>query len=239
MLHNIASCVCFVIFGLLIPSLAYAQAELAPSFEEKFGGWYLDADIMGGMGAFLDCNESFGDCYGYVSDNREIYENIGKQKHMVEDDGLKGGMLAHLRAGYFFGSRVFVGPELSVSGGFPMLFNIDVRVRFVAPIVTGHAIDAAIGIGYNIFDVQSRIDEYVLEGIYIPMQIGYDYTFDNGITFGASFLLNLRFMENEKLKDYHAWQINADYDKIWKKDETFAYVGFWGIGVHLGYRFGL
>lgn len=239
MLKKLMPSVLFVLFILLIPCLAHAQDGGTPSFDEKFGGWYLSADVMVGKGTFLDCNESFYDCFGTVEENRKIYEMFGTQRHAVAHDELADlGLLAHLHVGYLFGTRFFVSPEISVSGGFPMLLSVDARVRVVAPIVGGHAINAAIGVGYNIFDIASRSNDNIWDGLYLPAQIGYDYTFDNGFVIGVSAQVNLRFSENEKLKNYQAWKDSKSDSEIWKKDGVFSYAGFWGAGLYLGYRFG-
>ena len=239
MLKILTSGALFFLFMLLVPCLAHAQDGAAPSFEEKFGGWYLSADVMVGKGTFLDCNESFFDCFGYVDNNREIYETTGTMRHAVAHDELDDlGLLANLHVGYLFGTRFFVGPEISVSGGFPMLLSVDARVRVVAPIVAGHAINAAIGVGYNILDIGSRSNHNIWDGLYLPMQIGYDYTFDNGFMIGVSSQVNLRFSENSKLKNYQAWIDYKSDSEIWKDDGVFSYAGFWGAGLYLGYRFG-
>ncbi|MBO4349577.1 MAG: hypothetical protein J6A01_01345 [Proteobacteria bacterium] len=224
MFNKIASFSSFLMFILLVPYLAHAQDEVTPSFEEKFGGWYIDVDAQGGAGLDVGCNESWNDCYGedHKKYNEAHHTNIGiKEYALYHADSYRAAGLFKVNAGYLFGvgKRFFIGPEISISSAFGfirnefnMLANADARFRFVAAIVGGHAVDLSAGLGWTIDS----------DFPYLPLQLGYTYTFDNGFMIGCSFELRLLF--TQEIKEYG--------------DDVLAYPGWIGAGIRLGYRFG-
>ena len=238
MFQKFASFLGFVLFALLAPCLAQAQDNASPSLEEKFGGWYISGDINLGSGPIGDTSSEPGyyhdDFIRFHSNNYRSFESY------VSDDTQMAAGFLQFQAGYLFGSKVFMGPELSLSVGWPNIVSGDVRFRLAAPISGAHAIDAAIGLGYRLANMLADAsgDVSATEHLYIPMQVGYNYTYDNGFMIGVSFQINLVFVDEERYhrtSDDEYWWDNGGYDV---EDKVMPFVADWGIGLRLGYRFG-
>ena len=216
--HKFASFLGFVLFALLVPCLAQAQDDASPSLEEKFGGWYISGDISIGTAPYGDTSSEPAyrqeDYYRYGSNYRSYERELWSDTQFVS-----GGL--QLQAGYLFGSRVFVGPEITVGFGVPSFITADGRVRLVAPIHDGHAFDAAVGLGFVGGNPVAAEDHETpaYEYLYIPVQMGYNYTYDNGFMIGVSLQLNITFAQEDG-------------------EDAGAFLGWWGIGLRLGYRFG-
>ena len=232
MFQRIASFLGFVLFALLAPCLAQAQDD---NYAGKFGGWYLSADFLAGMAPHypLFGNRS-DDTDDYAMHYSRKYQSI--QKYQL-DESQDFSFAVQIQGGYLFGSRIFVGPELSASLG--LLFaTIDGRVRLVAPLYGGHALDLSVGLGAFFGNALSGLydgKESAAERLFIPIQLGYNYTFDSGFMLGLSFQMNIEFADEEQYYHYR----EDHWDGYWKeKNSTMAFVGFWGLGVRLGYRFG-
>ena len=239
MFKKFASFLGFVLFALLAPCLALAQDNASPSLEEKFGGWYIDIDAQAGAGYYAHGEGGFsfgyGDNYkGYVDTH---HENITLNEYVLNHENVvKPGGLIKLNGGYLFGikQRVFMGPEVSVSTAigfeFHRLANVDARMRLVVPVIDGHAIDLAFGLGWNMAEMSWSYSGK--NGLYIPMQLGYNYTFDNGFMIGCSFEFRLEFMRgSEQYFEEHP-------ESMEYVNQVLAYPGWMGAGIHLGYRFG-
>ncbi len=251
MLQNRIALICLALFLLLVPCLAQAQEDTSTSLEERFGGFYLSLDAMVGTGhscAGYFCGNPDEEGYrSYVLEHGVAHKSL--ERYFLENKRSIFSFQANVSAGYLFGTgtRLFVGPEITVSTGIPMIINFDARARFLIHLADNHALEASLGVGYSLINLLYETAKHEYINIFIPMQFGYNYTFDNGIMIGVSLQLNLSVLPEKKYQSIETEQgaINSDGEmgeiqvpKDLHETGKMAYISSWGAGIHIGYRFG-
>ena len=180
--------------------------------QEKFGGLRFGADIMIGAGR---CDDH---AFCALGDEQDWDE---------ENTGL--ALMAQLELGYLWGRDFFYGPVITLSGGNEMWVNGDIRFRLVAAFRDSHAVNCSFGVGLTyspkLVNTDNNNGSEIVNAIYLPFQVGYEYVFDNHFVLGVTVQYDLRLYRTEE------YEFNEYHYPIRRA------MGFFGGGLHLGYHF--
>ncbi len=172
--------------------------------EDNFGGFRFVGNVLLGAGR---CDD-YAFCAGHEDEINDKQYNVG-------------GLL-QAEIGYFAGKTVFVGPTLSISGGYPMLVNGAINLKMYIPFADNNALSLSAGFGgtwhIGYVDTNYNDDDDEINYMYVPIQLGFEHVFDNRFILGASFQANITFSHRE----------NGGNDSI---------LGMLAAGVNLGYKF--
>lgn len=223
-----------VLFSFFFSANAFAQendeasefVKQARTMADNFGGVRFGVDLMLGTGR---CDD-YAFCMGHDEEvNSESYSIAG---------------LINFEVGYLWGSRVFMGPTVTFSAGFPMLISGAINYRLLVPANDQDAFSFSAGFGMSwhvgFYDSDYNEDHEV-NYMYVPISLGFEHVFDNGFTLGATAQLNIAFDRSSKdvvvknadgtpKLDENGYQVSdIEYS-------TAAVLGTFGIGIHLGYK---
>ena len=172
--------------------------------EDNFGGFRFVGNVSLGAGR---CDD-YAFCSGHEMEINEEHYNVA-------------GLL-QAEFGFFWGRRVYFGPTLSISVGYPMFVNGAINIKMYVPFADNNAVSLSAGFGgtfhVGYVNTEYHDDDNELNYMYVPIQLGYEHVFDSRFILGASLQANIAFSHKE----------NGSNDPI---------LGILAAGVNLGYKF--
>ena len=198
--------------------------------KDNFGAIRFGGDLMFGAGR---CDDKM--CLG------QEYGQDWNQENTAFAFSLQ------LEAGYLWGNKAFVGPVVTLHTGYPQFVGADLRIKLVMPLNDNNGITMSAGWGYGFrprmkpgfqYGNYSKNDAVIdlLNGMYVPISIGFEHVLDNGLTFGITVEYRMAFNQREiNTRPNSEYPILVDYNYVEYRIDPV--LGFIGGGIHLGYKF--